>query len=1038
MQHRAILAMGMLLVLPEVSRGETHAALGSRVELNPPLNSRYPGADGARTLTDGITGNTVFGKEYLGFEGPDVEITVYLPAETRIHTLAADFLQNTAPAIFLPVSVDFAISANGVNFRTVATVRPDTPEDTPGPVVERIQVAGLDAPALAVRVRAANGGQVPPWHRAPRALRWTFVSEVLVNPGEAPRSALDLLPAYGFGDSRWPLTAIESRLRSAGRDERGRLCDRLAELLFSPEASRDAKVFCLAQLGLFGTEAHVPAVAALLADVELAPFACRALSRLGGDSAVQALLDAHNQAPPGRKPPILGALGELRAAAAVEAIAGDLSNDTLREAAGRALARVATPGAAEILAAAFADGDPDERSGLGQALLVCADRLLEAGHTTAAGKAFATVRDLAPGPLQQLSAAAGQVRAGDTGQLLPILMRGEGVEPAVQAAALALGATLVEKYGLDPVREGFDRLPLRARLAVVRSVGARKRLEEAPWLAARLAAVEPDLQAAAARAMEPGAGAGVIAPLAALLASPVESVRKETEQALNRMAGEGVEQALLEVYATAPPGTRAALARVAASRRMVAAVPLLMRWGSGDDAAVHRAAWKALGGLVRDTDLPALLECIAGLPAGVVPDTARALSAAARASAAPQTVADQLGAALADAPADAHRGVLIEALARLRTPPALEVIVRALPGASPELTAAAIRGLGDWPDCTPAELLLQVGEDAAEERISILALRTALALIGNHADQLPPEQTALLLKRARAGARRPQEIKLLLETAGRCSGETALELVLSELGEVAFRDVAIPAFLRLAEAAWPDAPLRVHAALTELERGAGNEEQRKRAAELLARMPPLPALRKLDGSPWQDLFNGTDLSGWRMVGGKKDSWVVRDGLLVATPGGGGWLARTQPYADYLVEFDFKLPPGGNSGFFLRPPLEGNPAWEGMEVQLLDDAAPVYAGLRPDQYCASIYGIAPAIPRVSRPAGLWQRLRVLCAGRRVSVWLNGRHVAYARLDEHMDKAGKIKGLRRTSGYPGLQNEHGPIEFRNLRIKDLGTE
>ena len=183
------------------------------------------------------------------------------------------------------------------------------------------------------------------------------------------------------------------------------------------------------------------------------------------------------------------------------------------------------------------------------------------------------------------------------------------------------------------------------------------------------------------------------------------------------------------------------------------------------------------------------------------------------------------------------------------------------------------------------------------------------------------------------------------------------------------------------------------------------------------------------------MFNGSDLAGWQRVGGKPDAWGVEDGVLVARKGGGGWLACQREYSDYLIELDFRLPPGGNSGVFLRPPLEGNPAFEGMEVQVLDDEAPQYANLKPWQYCASIYSIAAPEQRVSRPAGSWHALRVLCAGRLVMVWLNGICVARANLDDHSDKAERIPGLRRVSGHPGLQNEHGPIEFRNLRIKDL---
>jgi hypothetical protein len=186
---------------------------------------------------------------------------------------------------------------------------------------------------------------------------------------------------------------------------------------------------------------------------------------------------------------------------------------------------------------------------------------------------------------------------------------------------------------------------------------------------------------------------------------------------------------------------------------------------------------------------------------------------------------------------------------------------------------------------------------------------------------------------------------------------------------------------------------------------------------------------------WKPLFNGKDLSGWQAIDGPISSWKVEDGVLFCSGGGGGWLSTDKEYANFEIELEFRVPPGGNSGVFLRAPHQGNPAFAGMEIQVLDDAAPEYAKLQPYQYCGSLYGIAAPKTRESKPAGQWQKLAVTCNGRRVQVTLNGKAIVDANLDEHPDKVAEHPGIKRAGGYVGLQNHGTRLDYRNVRLREL---
>lgn len=190
-----------------------------------------------------------------------------------------------------------------------------------------------------------------------------------------------------------------------------------------------------------------------------------------------------------------------------------------------------------------------------------------------------------------------------------------------------------------------------------------------------------------------------------------------------------------------------------------------------------------------------------------------------------------------------------------------------------------------------------------------------------------------------------------------------------------------------------------------------------------------------DDDEFQPLFNGQDLAGWEVIGGQEDSWQV-DGDIVKTTGkGGGWLSTAKEYANFHLKLEFRLPEDGNSGVFIRCPHEGQPHLDGMEIQVLDDYAKIHENLKPYQYCGSLYGVVPAMPRVSKKAKEWQSMEILCDGVKVQVTLNGTTVVDAKLDEHQDLYKEHPGLTRQAGFIGLQNHGSTLEYRNVQIRVL---
>jgi len=185
------------------------------------------------------------------------------------------------------------------------------------------------------------------------------------------------------------------------------------------------------------------------------------------------------------------------------------------------------------------------------------------------------------------------------------------------------------------------------------------------------------------------------------------------------------------------------------------------------------------------------------------------------------------------------------------------------------------------------------------------------------------------------------------------------------------------------------------------------------------------------------LFNGQDLTGWQ---GNTKGYVVKDGTIVVEPElGGGDLYTAQEYGDFIMRFEFKLTPGANNGLGIRTLLNVNAAYQGMELQILDNTASKYKDLKPYQFHGSIYGVVPAKRGYLKPVGMWNFQEVIANGKQITVKLNGTTI----VDADIDKASTPKtmdgndhpGLKRDKGYIAFCGHGDKLAFRSLRIKTL---
>jgi len=171
-------------------------------------------------------------------------------------------------------------------------------------------------------------------------------------------------------------------------------------------------------------------------------------------------------------------------------------------------------------------------------------------------------------------------------------------------------------------------------------------------------------------------------------------------------------------------------------------------------------------------------------------------------------------------------------------------------------------------------------------------------------------------------------------------------------------------------------------------------------------------------------------------------WVVENGILHGGEPRGSWLLSKKEYGDFILKFDFKLGPTGNSGCALRVPLFGDPAFDGMELQMADYRYNPEA--KNSELTGGIYRAIAPRKQVYKPEQ-WNSYVVTLQGSHLNVVLNGETIQDLNLDEQEQVVLRHNGQpcpkvkdRPRKGHIGFQElsrgaEHALI--RNARIKVL---
>ena len=157
-----------------------HKATGKQPHLLQRYSNGYPGV-GDFTLTNGLKGSKDYGDgQWQGYNGVDLVAVIDLGAATTLSRMTSTYFHDPGTWIFMPSQVEYAVSADGNTFQTVASLHNDTPQTTAGPIIKEFSSDFNPVSARYIRVTAKSIGVCPEWHAGAGRAAWLFSDEIVV------------------------------------------------------------------------------------------------------------------------------------------------------------------------------------------------------------------------------------------------------------------------------------------------------------------------------------------------------------------------------------------------------------------------------------------------------------------------------------------------------------------------------------------------------------------------------------------------------------------------------------------------------------------------------------------------------------------------------------------------------------------------------------------------------------------------------------------------------------------------------------------
>jgi HEAT repeat protein len=562
-----------------------------------------------------------------------------------------------------------------------------------------------------------------------------------------------------------------------------------------------ARLWLLQQLQRIGREESVEALATVLSDAddEVRDMAVRALSNNPSPKATEKLVAALAAANEAGKIGLLNGLGQRGDAAATAAVAGQLPGDAkVGVAAARALGRIPGDDALQALQKARPSASGAVRAAIADALLVHADRRLKAGRHGEAAKLYAELNVPEEPRSVRLAALRGliQTRGDAAGELVLSILTGDDAK----AKAVAIGQIeRLSPAALKTLAASMDKLTVPIRVSVVVAVAAGGDRSQLPFVLEAAKSSEAEVKQAGIRALGRLGDASTVEFLLEVAASK-DTAAGAAVESLAALPAESVNEKLIAALnAEKTASRRAALIGILDRRKAVSAVPALVTAASDADASVRNAAFAGLKSLAAPTDAPGMIVALLKTAKGNERSQAEIAIATVLSQVTNREARAEPVLAAINTRKD-READLLPLLGRLGGKDALETIRRALGSTDPALHEAAAAGLCNWPDDAANSELLALAASTKSEAEKLRAIQALIRVNAVLTERTAEEKLQALdaLKSAMKLATRDQERRAILEGVGNVRHIESLRFVVPYLDDAAYQQAACKGVVELA------------------------------------------------------------------------------------------------------------------------------------------------------------------------------------------------------------------------------------------------
>ena len=542
--------------------------------------------------------------------------------------------------------------------------------------------------------------------------------------------------------------------------------DQLAVLL-APASSYGEKLGVCKRLALIGGEESVAALTPMLDDERLSHVARIALEAMPCPAAGRALRDALATTKGERLVGVINSIGVRRDSEAIAELERLLnsSDPLVISAAANALGRIAGPEAVQLLEGAMATVRAEVRPKLANALLACAEIYASQGNGESAIALYDRLRKQElPAPILAAATRAAILMRGAEGAGL--LSEELAADDDVRfASAIGVARELSNESITDILVGQLPNLRPERQALLLALIGDRGDVVARPAVLKAADSPLPEVRLAAIRALSTLGDASTMNVLLDAACHADSELAVAALDSLVALPDPNVDVAVGNMIDVSEGASRRVLVEVAGRRRIVAAVPSLLKAMGDADERTRLAAIASLGKTIGPQQMHVLTDRLLA-PANDQERTAveESLKVACRRSADKEACAGTLAGCLAGA-SSRVRFFLLELLGSVGGSTALEAVASAALSEDEQTQDVATRVLGQWLSPDAAPVLLEVAENSPYEKYKVRALRGAIRILRQM--DIPDDSRIAMCRRAMGLAKRDQERVLVLEAMGR-------------------------------------------------------------------------------------------------------------------------------------------------------------------------------------------------------------------------------------------------------------------------------